>query len=244
MDNWPPVIILLITYRRLPLALATVRSIKERLIYPNIGWHIADDGSGGDYIQRIIDEIGPSYSIKVSDAARGGVGKSMNLGIAGCLNRADLWLHLEDDWILPRPLELAPCVHLLNDNAGIGMVRLGRLQANMRASSFSSVGHIWWALQKKSEPYIFTGNPSLRHRRFHETYGPYVEGLSPGHTEVSYCSQFNEKEGPSIVWPAWISCEETFQHIGDHQSFKWWMEAGGKTAEEAATIFEGMATNV
>jgi len=45
-DEWPPVIVLIITYRRLELALATIRSVKEKIIYSNIGFHIASRGNG------------------------------------------------------------------------------------------------------------------------------------------------------------------------------------------------------
>ena len=44
MNEWPEVAILIITYRRLALATEQIRSIKEFLDYPNLSWHIADDG--------------------------------------------------------------------------------------------------------------------------------------------------------------------------------------------------------
>ncbi len=233
------VIVLLITYRRLSLALETIRSIKEKLIYPDIGFHIADDGSGPEYINRLKDEL-KDYEVTVSDSARAGVGKNMNLGIQACLKRADFWLHLEDDWVLKEPLDLRPCVQLLEENPTIGMVRLGRLTANIKGEVLAGANKLWWNLFKNSDTYVFNGNASLRHRRFYETYGPYMEGLRPGETELSYCNRFFNTTGPSIVHPAWLSTEQTFFHIGDSQSFKWWMETGGISAEEAAKKFEDM----
>jgi len=240
MTEWPPVIVLIITYRRLNLALETIRSVKERLDYPNFGFHIADDGSGKDYIDALANEIGPTYSLKVSDAKRGGVGKNMNLGIAGCLERADMWLHLEDDWVLRQPLDLRPCVRLLMENDQIGMVRLGRLAAGLQAHSIAGAEALWWHLVRASDTYIYSGNAALKHRRFHDAYGRYREGLHPGQTELTMCHQFNKGKGPGIVWPAWMSTEETFYHIGDSQSFKWYEETGGLTAEEAADKFAEM----
>ncbi len=240
MNDYPPVIATIFTYRRLNLALETIRSIKEKLIYPNIGFHIADDGSGIDYIARLIEEIGPEYSLTVSDAQRGGVGKSMNLGVTAALERADLWAHTEDDWTLPEPLDLTPCVRLLMEDESIGMVRLGRLSAGPRAQVIGGADKVWWKFEKNSDTYVFSGNASLRHRRFHDAYGQYTEGLTPGKTELNYCHKFNTTEGPSIVWAAWLTPAQTFQHAGDHQSFKWQQETGGLTAEQAADIFEEM----
>lgn len=241
MESFPPVIALIITYRRLDLAKATIKSVREKVAYPNIGFHIADDGSGPDYIKALCQEIGPSYSVTVTDAKRGGVGRNMNLGIKAVLERgAEFWLHLEDDWILPKPLDLRPCVEMLAENPNIGMVRLGRLSAGIQGETIAGAGRIWWQLRRASDTYVFSGNAALRHRRFWEAYGPYREGLAPGQTELVMCNQFNTKDGPGIVWPAWLNVFEMFQHIGDSQSFKWMMETGGMTAEQAAEKFEGM----
>lgn len=237
---YPPVIVLIITYRRFRLAAETIKSIKSNLIYPNIGFHIADDGSGPEYVNALREVIGATYSVTVSNAERGGVGKNMNLGVKAALDRADLWLHLEDDWVLKEPLRLMPCVRLLVEDQTVGMIRLGRLAAGISAQSFSAVDRLWWRLKKGSDTYVFSGNAALRHRRFHSHYGFYKEGLMPGQTELSYCHQFTHNIGPDIVWPAWLSTEQTFYHIGDSHSFKWYMESGGKSAEEAAELFAEM----
>lgn len=242
MDN-PAVIALIITYRRLDLAIETIRSVKRHVQYPNIGFHIADDGSGPEYVKRLCYEIGPTYSITLTDSARGGVGKNMNLGIEACLSRSDFWLHLEDDWALKGPIDLTPCVRLLAEDKRIGMVRLGRLSAGIKAVSYSGAGQMWWLMERKSDTYVFSGNAALRHRRFSEFYGPYRTGLHPGQTELTYCGHFNHKvSGPEIVWPAWLNTDQTFHHIGDHQSFKYYMEREGLTGEQAAEKFARMGT--
>lgn len=240
MDQYPPVIALIITYRRLALALETIRSVKTMVRYPNIGFHIADDGSGSEYISRLLEEIGPEYSVEVTDAKRAGVGANMNLGIEAVLKRADLWLHLEDDWVLHQPLDLEGPVRLLMEDSSVGMVRLGRLSANLQAVSMAGADKLWWRLHKLCDPYVFSGNAALRHRRFHDAYGGYAVGLRPGETELNYCGHFDGTEGPSIVYPAWLSYLDTFQHIGDSQSFKYHMETNGLTAEQAAELFESM----
>ena len=129
-------------------------------------------------------------------------------------------------------------MRLLEEDERIGMVRLGRLSGGIKAETIGGADKVWWLLEKGSDTYVFSGNAALRHRRFFEAYGPYPSGLHPGQTELWYCGKFNETSGPAIVWPAWLNTEETFQHIGDHQSFKTLMENEGYTAEAAAERFE------
>ena len=241
MNEWPEVAILIITYRRKELAIREIESIKQFLDYPNLTWHIADDGSGYDYIDALCQAIGPDGGeIRFSDSSRAGVGANMNLGMDNVLRRTDLWLHMEDDWVLRQPLDLKPCVQALIENETIGMIRLGRLTAGIEAETISMADRMWWRMKKGSDTYVFTGNAALRHRRFFAAYGLYKEGATPGVTENEMCAAFNKKPGPDIVWPAWLGVEEMFFHIGDSQSFKYYMENEGMTAEEAANKWEGV----
>jgi GT2 family glycosyltransferase len=167
MTEWPPVIALIITYERTNLALQTIRSIKERLDYPNVGFHIADDGSNPNHVPRLISEIGGSYAVTVSNSGRRGVGVNMNLGMAECLKRADFILWLEDDWVLPQSLDLKPCVELLHGHSDLGMIRLGRMSPGLHGECFSAAGKYWWRLfRNHGDAYTFSGNAALRHRRF------------------------------------------------------------------------------
>ena len=245
-ESFPPVIVLVITYERTNLAVETIRSVKERLDYPNLGFHIADDGSRPGHIDRLLEEIGPTYSVSVSNSARRGVGANMNLGMDRCLERGDFILWLEDDWAIPRDtrLDLGPCVQALAEVPRIGMVRLGRLSAGLTGTTIAAAGRLWWELERGRDTYTFNGNAALRHRRFCETYGHYQEGLKPGETELSMCARFNATPGPTVVWPAWSSQDRLFQHIGDHQSFKYWMESGGLSGEAAAERFRQMRQEV
>ena len=69
-------------------------------------------------------------------------------------------------------------------------------------------------------------------------YGPYKKGLTPGRTELAFCHAFDHKRGPDIVYPAWLNYDQTFQPIGDSQSFQWYMETEGRTAEDGAEMFD------
>lgn len=236
----PLVVAQIITYERRALAIQTIRSVKERILYPHLEFHISDDGSRTGHVDALIAEIGKDYKVTVTNSARGGVGRSMNFGAREILKRSDLILHLEDDWIIPegQELDLQPFVDLLLKEQSIGMVRLGLLTVDMQGTTVGLNGRVWWKLNK-GPPYTFNGHPSLRHRRFYEAYGPYREGLLPGETEVAMCWQFNNMPGPAVVIPP---CVSAFQHIGDHQSYKYFMEREGMSGEQAAARFEGVIT--
>lgn len=233
----PAVVILLITYKRLEVARETIRGIKDRIRYPEelISWHIADDGSGGDHIGQLISEI--NGKVSYTDTGGHSVGRSMNMGIAEVLNRSDIWLHWEDDWVPNMEINLVPCVQLLQDFPNIGMVRLGRLSAGLQGKVFSGADRLWWLLDKSKDEWCWTGHAAVRHRRFHEAYGFYAEGLTPGKTELVMLDNFNRKQGPDVVWPAWLRYD-ICDHIGDGYSYKEAMENRGLTKEQAASEFQ------
>jgi hypothetical protein len=213
MTEWPLVVALLVTYKRTELALRTVRGVKAFLDYPRdrLAWHIADDGSPVEHVNALLAECGAG--VTMTNAKRRGVGVSMNLGMAAALKRADYILWLEDDWELERPFDLRSCVKMLAETPDVGMVRLGYLSPGIWGEMIAGAGRLWWKLSKGST-YTFVGHASLRHRRFHDAYGAYPEGLAPGATELHACGWFNGHEGPTVAVPAWTGEWGPFAHIG------------------------------
>ncbi len=219
MTDWPQVSVLLITYKRLPLALRTLTGLRVNLEYPGpLHVHIADDGSGGDHIERLVAEarLDPRVvSVTSTNAGRAGVGASMNMGQRVCWQRSDFVLWLEDDWELYRRLNLCTAVRCLQECLDVGMIRYGYLQKGMTGTIKAGGGDLWWRLSWESEdPYVFAGHAALRHKRFYEAYGDYPEGLAPGETEAAMAVRVNERRGPVILWPAEIGCWGVFGHIG------------------------------
>lgn len=233
----PEVVVLLITYERTDVARETVKGVKARLHYPRLSWHIADDGSNGNHVASLVSEIGSDYITTVSNTGGHSVGRSMNIGIANCLKRADIWLHWEDDWVPRFDIDLIPCVRLLQECDNIGMIRLGRLENGLFGEVCKGGDRLWWRLDKGKHEWCFTGHASMRHRRFYEAYGEYQEGLPPGRTEMSLLHNFNTRNGPDVVWPAWLPYD-ICDHIGDGYSFKEAMENRGLTKEQANQEFE------
>jgi hypothetical protein len=108
---------------------------------------------------------------------------------------------------------------LLQNEPRIGMVRLGYLNLNMQGRVFGYAGKLFWELDRNADPYVFTGHPSLRHRRFREAYGAIPEGLNPGDTELAYAMQYRYGVGSEIVWPAELGEGNWFGHVGEVKSY-------------------------
>src|SRR5688572_28971120 len=144
MSNYPPIWCLLTTYRRTSIAIKTIQGIKTNLIYPNIGFVVCDDGSGGNHLSDLVNEIGPSYAIHTYDGNRRGVGHNMNWGLNKIWELGgNLCLMLEDDWFLKNPTNFLPYVELLENSPDIGMIRMGYLSAGLESELISRNNKLW-----------------------------------------------------------------------------------------------------
>jgi hypothetical protein len=212
-----PVVCILQTYRRTDVALRTIAAARYYLRYPDLRWYVADDGSPREHYEAVLEAVGGDLWATHSD--RRGYGANANAAWAAADQIGALTFWLEDDWELRQPLDLYAYACLLMESEEIGMVRLGVLNLDMRGRSWGHGGRLYWKLDK--EPHldgtpVFTGHPSLRHRRYREAYGSYPEGLSPGDTELAYAWQFRmgPQAAPGIVWPADYPAMGLFGHIG------------------------------
>jgi GT2 family glycosyltransferase len=212
-----PITIIFQTYKRTDYALRTIAAARKYLRYPDLRWYVADDGSPREHLDAVITAL---------DGVCSGF-HSERLGYGGSANKAWRWADsvgpltfwLEDDWELRQPLDLYCCAALLMEREEIGMVRLGVLNLDIRGRTWGHNGLVYWTLDR--EPHIegtpvFTGHPSLRHRRYRDAYGWYPEGLGPGDTELAYAYQYRigAHGGPGIVWPVGYPQNGYFGHIG------------------------------
>lgn len=209
----PKIAIIITTYDkgdgvRTPLLCRTVQHLLKNLQYPNLLWIIADDGSPDITHLGSVTKLLADCDHVMLDAGRAGVGVSKNKALnyawnAGCT----LVLMLEDDWELARPLDLYPFIKLL-ENDTIGMVRMGYLGGELEANYEAWEGISFWRLKRGSGVYVYSGQVSLRHKRFYDNCGYHPEGVSPGEEELEFCKRYNACEGaPDIVWPAKFACE-------------------------------------
>lgn len=220
-----PITIILITAgssrERTEYALRTVASVRENLRYPDIKWFVADDGSPEEHLSRVVGSI-PSDDLLGVWSERDSYGRSCNEGIRAGRERGRLLFFLEDDWELTRPFDIWPYAALLMEKETVGMVRMGYLNEGIWGRTMGHRGQLYWELSDES-PYIFTGHPALRHTRFHDHAGPYIERLQPGETELAMAWSYKSSpEGkPSIVWPCLLEMNGPFAHIGAVQSYTW-----------------------
>ena len=231
MTNWPPVWLLFVTYRRTEASLRTIASIKEHLHYPNLHWHICDDGSGEaddgsrqSHVDVLKEAIGGDVTAHEMDRQHKhdfNVGGNINRGMQIANdNGAGITLMNLDDWVLLKDLDLRPMVDVLDTYPQVGAIRLsywvpGNAGVAMlyECPRLGNEHYIWmrlirrWCIDNpwRRDTYLFSMQPYLSHIRFFEAYGYYKEGLHPGQTETSICAQYNDspwgEDGPQILFP-------------------------------------------
>lgn len=214
-----PIVVIIQTWERTECAVRTIRAARQHLRYPDLRWYVADDGSRMEHVEAVMQALEGVVYVG-GHTERLGYGATANKAIHAAEQVSRLLLFLEDDWELTRDLDLYPYAALLMESTEIGMVRLGNLNLDIRGRTWAHGGVVYWKLDR--EPHIegtpvFTGHPSLRHRRYREAYGPYPEGLIPGDTELAYAYQFRQgsPDAPGIVWPADYPPTSYFGHIGE-----------------------------
>jgi len=213
-----PITVILQTFKRTDVALRTIAAARRNLIYGGkLSWYVADDGSPAEHVQAVLEVVGGDLLAYHSE--RRGYGANANAAWSAVDQVSALTFWLEDDWELRQPLDLYRYAALLMETHEVGMVRLGVLNLDMRGRSWAHGGSVYWKLDR--EPHlegtpVFTGHPSLRHRRYRQVYGDYPEGLLPGETELAYAYQFRQgsPDSPAIVWPADYPANGYFGHIG------------------------------
>ena len=238
MSDWPPVWILFVTYKRTLVSLQAIKSLKQYLVYPNLHWHICDDGSGetddGDgkwHAIVLADEIGGPvtwHEMERQGPYDFNVGGNINRGMgiaqqSGC----QIVLTTLDDWALTRVLDLRPAVDMLDTYQETGFVRLSHWVQGLSATcvqySLPRLGcdYMWmrlireWSLKNPwgSEFYLPSMQPYLAHLRFFDTYGWLKENCHPGITETSLCAQYNDYEGGETGSQILFPLGERFFHV-------------------------------
>jgi glycosyltransferase involved in cell wall biosynthesis len=206
----PIVNIIITTYNRIETLIPTIRGLKKNLIYDNLQWIIADDGSNTDYFDLISAEL-PVYT--TTQANRRGVGVSKNIALTAAFKISPFVLLLEDDWELVQPLHLDKHVLVLEQQKEVGMIRLGYLGGEMEAvyKDWSGDFTAYWGLKPASGQYVYSGQVSLRHKRFYDVVGYHDEGVGAGAEEEGMCHRYNDLHNqgvkvPWILWPGEYGC--------------------------------------
>lgn len=223
----PAICVLLLTYLRTEMAVATVKSFCEKIDYPKelLSFYIADDGSPFEHVQTLINEIqkgGVSVAGYHNEKMMPGtcfVGRGWNYGLQQAHKVSDIVLLLEDDWELRYELDIRPYIRLLLELPEVGIVRLSGLPVGgeVRVRGWNGVHYLEYL---RTTAMGYSGNPHLRHVRYTEFYGLFAIDRSPGDVEVNYDERFQEfKDGPNIWRPADLPAYGIFGHLGRERTW-------------------------
>ncbi len=155
---------------------------------------ICDDGSQDPH-QSMLPLVAARHGVdRLLQLPHRGPGASFNAGIRAA--RGQYLLHLEDDWALARDaMFVQASLALLAARPNLAAVRLFKLRAfNMDTETRlvetpTDLGPVR-SLRLSGNFNVYSNNPHLKPRRFHEEFGYYLEDASGPDTERDFCRRF------------------------------------------------------
>jgi len=211
--EWPEVVILMLTWAgppelgisktRLGYAQQTIAAIRKHLRYPNLSWHIADDGSPPEYQKKVLALLG-NDPYTFSDTKKGwDVNNNWNTGMKVAFSRADIVAFWPDDRFLSYDFDVKPVVRLLMSYEDICHVRMKPRETGMEIAPIKRVGQTWWLIDKDSScTHAVTHGPCFRHKRYLDHYGYFPDSLWPLDLAENTMDQvFRNNPGPGAVIP-------------------------------------------
>ena len=215
--NYPPITVIIPTMNRDALLAETMRRLIHNLQYAgDIHYLIGNDGETG-LTGRLMDAgfCKDCFTV-LEDGERKGLGGNYNRLIQA--SETDIILSTQDDYFLTRPLDLTEHVQKLLEDESAGWARLRLTQGQ---NFTATVHHRYWHVSWHSEGwYIASDQPHLVHKRFHNAYGLYAEGLRVGDTENDWCWRTKRlgqehPEWPQVLIPVDWPADSSWQHMGD-----------------------------
>jgi len=211
--EWPEVVILMLTWGgppelgiseiRLKYMQQTISAIREHLKYPNLSWHIADDGSLPEYQERALALLG-NDSYTFTDTKKGwDVNNNWNTGMKVAFERADVVGCWPDDRFLSYDFDVKSVVRLLMSYEDVCHIRMKPHESGMLTTSVQRVGQQWWMVEKQSPcRHVVTHGPCFRHKRYLKHYGYFPDNLWPLDLAEDTMDQvFRNTPGPEAVTP-------------------------------------------
>lgn len=239
MWDWPKIVILLITYKRIEELEKCVIALHNLVKYPldKTLWAISDDSSPDNYAEKVADiwtrNHLPTSAVYITTETNSGLGANMNNSLTRF--RDYTVFQMESDYIPRKPIDLMAGVALLLKARHIGMLRY-RGTAGMTCtyhqkevditdmypeyySGEGAQGKLNYLELDPQSPtlYLYSNGPHLKSPVFHTYYGLYPEGLKLGQTEESYAhivkDSMHQENAPKIaILPDFV--EMRFDHIG------------------------------
>jgi glycosyltransferase involved in cell wall biosynthesis len=221
MTDWPSLAILVITYNRVEILRETLLRLERHLDYAGQRRvFVADDGSD-DGTQAMVLEEFPDAVLVSSD--RRGLGSNANAGLRHAWSFSDYVYQSQDDLHLLHHFDLHPHIEQLRDDPTCGFVRLWGVGGHRYKGNLE--GNHWRIHWDSDELYIPSDRPHVKHRRFHEHFGLYPEGLKTAHTEEAFCHQCKGRAGLEgrqldVFVPHAVDIEKNFEHAGWHTRWR------------------------
>lgn len=230
MSDWPGVSVLIPTYNRLQVVADTVAMLAQMIDYPGTltFWLGVDNDkeSSRQVAVFVLKHCGVNVNAiegprRRNPAIKGFLGANLNLLLRASRND-NLLMQMDDDHHLLRRLDLKPHVERLMTDETAGWIRLMGVGFHRYCGCLD--GRYWRVNWDSPELYIPSNRPHIKHRRFHEFYGVYPEGLKLGETEERFCHQCKDKAlmslayAPQVLVPLDTLTESGWDHVG--QSFQ------------------------
>ena len=178
---------------------------------------ICDDGSDPKYhttLQDIKNLFGVDNLLLLPN---GGMGKSFNIGLK--IAQGKYILHLQDDWSLMHDDGfIETSIKILDADPNVAMIRLAMLgnEFTCFGGKITKIHLCDIAVSELSDDfYIYSDNPHIKTKRFHEEFGYYLESKICEDVEKDMCRKFNQQNRWKIIW-----LNEYFKHIGQFSTMK------------------------
>lgn len=208
---YPQLNVIIPTYNRPWIVKKTIELLRANLRYSGeVVYYLGVDGD-----RSTCKMFAGHADIVCTPGPNNGLGANLNRLIEGA--DSDYLFQLDDDHHLLEPLNLDRHIRELEWNKKVGWIRLmGMAYHDYCAKLVGEYWHIYW---QSPELYIPSNRPHLKHRRFHDYYGLYQEGLSLGETEESFCKQCKDHDGHSIKVAVPLN-DVKWDHVGESWQLK------------------------
>jgi glycosyltransferase involved in cell wall biosynthesis len=215
----PDLTIVLVTYDR-PLEIRkTVQALLDHIVYDgNLIWHLADDGSPGDYVENLRRDFPLNWHVTVTN--RGGWGLNVNTAFEAI--DTDLVFLIEDDYVSKYPVNLTAGAALLEACPTLDIVRYDGLEGHLGLNLWISeqrtdrgvIPYMLIDTEKSMHLNCYSNRPHLRHIRLHERVGLYATEQPLGLTEEMYAHAIKSADPQCGVAVLDDGIRRAFDHIG------------------------------
>lgn len=234
MADWPMIAVVIVTFYRPEEIRRTIQALDKHVAYPKdrLLWHMADDQSSeweGDPVEKYppetyLSDIQRDFSEKrftFTVTERLGWGANVNKAQLYCLEKAEYIFLCEDDYVARKEVDLRTGIAILEKEEEIGLIRYDgiaghALNLELREAKGTRYGTVPRVRIMKASPFlnVYSNRPHLKHRRFHDAYGDYPEGIPLGMTETRFAQTVKRAKGPPHVAVLINGIERGFDHIG------------------------------